>query len=129
MPCERWQRLRNREWPARDTIRFMRCTPGMGVNLWGESPLYENQGCPCLYEWMLPEVQAEGKGVSARMGPKEAGAHTCGPTNRNRIVRLSLRASWHDTTKPTGSGDRVNAAVVHGRFTFLSGEICPSCVR
>jgi hypothetical protein len=33
--------------------------------------------------------------------------------------RLSLRASWHDTTKPTGSGDRVNAAVMHGKFTFL----------
>ena len=21
------------------------CTPGMGVNLWGESPLYENRRC------------------------------------------------------------------------------------
>jgi hypothetical protein len=73
---------------------------------------------------MLPEVRAEGKGVSVRMGPKEAGAQKCGPTDRNRIVRLSLRASWHDTTKPTGSGDRVNAAVVHRKFTFLSGEIC-----
>lgn len=41
--------------------------------------------------------------------------------------RLSLRARWHDTTKPTGSGDRVNAAVVHRKFTFLSGEICLSC--
>jgi len=28
--------------------------------------------------------------------------------------------------KPTGSGDRVNAAFVHGKFTFLSGEICVS---
>jgi hypothetical protein len=43
--------------------------------------------------------------------------------------RLSLRASWHNTTKPTGSGDKVNAAVVHGKFTFLSGEICLSCGR
>jgi hypothetical protein len=43
--------------------------------------------------------------------------------------RLSPRASWHDTTKPTGSGDRVNAAVMHGKFTVLSGEICLSCVR
>jgi hypothetical protein len=42
------------------------------------------------------------------------------------MIRLSLRASWHDTTKPTGSKDRVNAAVVHGQFTFLSGEICLS---
>ncbi len=39
-------------------------------------------------------------------------------------IRLSLRASWHNTTKPTGSGDRVNAAFVHGKFTSLSGEIC-----
>jgi hypothetical protein len=44
-------------------------------------------------------------------------------------IRLSLRASWHNTTKPIGSGDRVNAAFVHGKFTFLSGEICASCDR
>jgi len=30
--------------------------------------------------------------------------------------------------KPIGSGDRVNAAFVHGKFTFLSGEICLTCV-
>jgi hypothetical protein len=40
--------------------------------------------------------------------------------------RLSPWASWHNTTKPAGSGGRVNAAVVHGKFTFLSGEICAS---
>ena len=44
----------------------------MGVNLWGVSPLYENQGYP-LIQGMLPEVRAEGKGVSVRMGLKEAG--------------------------------------------------------
>lgn len=43
--------------------------------------------------------------------------------------RPSFRVSWHDITKPTGSGNRVNAAVVHGKFTFLSGEICLSCGR
>ncbi len=32
-------------------------------------------------------------------------------------------------TKPLGSGDRVNAAVVHGQFTLLSGEICTPCDR
>ena len=52
---------------------------------------------------MLPEVRAEGKGDSVRNGLEEAGWHTCGPTNRNRMIRLSLRASWHDTTKPKGS--------------------------
>ena len=44
-------------------------------------------------------------------------------------IRLSLRASWHNTTKPTGSGDKVNAAFVHGKFTSLSGEICLPCGR
>jgi len=36
--------------------------------------------------------------------------------------RLSLRASWHDTAKPIGSGDRVNAAAVHGKFTSYPGR-------
>jgi hypothetical protein len=31
--------------------------------------------------------------------------------------------------KPTGSGGRVNAAVVHGKFTSLSGEVWLSCGR
>ncbi|MFI5324314.1 MAG: hypothetical protein ACHQ6U_12485 [Thermodesulfobacteriota bacterium] len=41
-------------------------------------------------------------------------------------IRLSPWVSWHNITKPTGSGGRVNAAFVHGKFTFLSGEICAS---
>ena len=36
-------------------------------------------------------------------------------------------ASWHRTTKPSGSGGRVNAALAHGKFTFLLGEICAPC--
>ena len=38
--------------------------------------------------------------------------------------RLSLRASQHWMTKPTDAVDRVNAAVVHGKFMLLLGEIC-----
>lgn len=41
-------------------------------------------------------------------------------------IRLSPWVSLHNITKPTGSRGRVNAAFVHGRFTFLSGEICAS---
>jgi len=49
-------------------------------------------------------------------------------------TRLSSWVSWHNTTKPTGSWGRVNAAFVHGKFTrsrtkpgqALSGEICAS---
>jgi hypothetical protein len=52
-------------------------------------------------------------------------------------IRLSLRASQPHMAKPTGSGGRVNAAVVHGKFMrsrsgpgqALSGEICASCDR
>jgi len=43
--------------------------------------------------------------------------------------RLSPWASWHNTTKPAGLGGRVNAAFVHGKLTFLSGEICLPCDR
>ncbi len=38
--------------------------------------------------------------------------------------RLSSGASQHQMTKPEGTADRVNAAVVHGRLMFLFGEIC-----
>ena len=41
-------------------------------------------------------------------------------------IRLSFRASQPIMAKPAGSGDRVNAAFVHGKFTFLSGDICAS---
>jgi len=41
-------------------------------------------------------------------------------------IRLSPWVSLHNITKPTGSGGRVNAAFVHGKFTLLSGEICAS---
>ena len=43
-------------------------------------------------------------------------------------TRLSLRASQPHMAKPSGSGDRVNAAFVRGKFTSLSGEICLTCV-
>jgi hypothetical protein len=44
-------------------------------------------------------------------------------------IRLSPWASWHNITKPVGSWGRVNAAVVHGKLTFLSGEIGLPCGR
>jgi len=43
------------------------CTPGMGVNLWGESPLYVN---PVNVFNTLTKVLADGKGVSVRKGLK-----------------------------------------------------------
>jgi hypothetical protein len=54
----------------------------MGVNLWGASLLYEN---PITVVRRSKQVLAEGKGVSARRGLKEAGAQGYEPTNRNSI--------------------------------------------
>jgi hypothetical protein len=52
----------------------------------------------------------------------------CEPTNRNVIEgRDSPGASWHNTTKPSGSGNTVNDAVVQRQFTRLSGEVCTGC--
>jgi len=58
------------------------CTPGMGVNLWGVSPLYVN---PVNMLNILTKVLAEGKGVVVRRCLKEAGAQTYEPTDRNSI--------------------------------------------
>jgi hypothetical protein len=44
------------------------CTPGMGVNLWGESPLYVN---PVNVFNMLIKILADGKGGTARDRLKE----------------------------------------------------------
>jgi hypothetical protein len=60
-----------------------RCgTPGMGVNLWGESPLYVN---PVKMLNILAKVLADGKGVAARHRLKEARVQSYEPTNRNGI--------------------------------------------
>ena len=58
------------------------CTPGMGVNLWGVSPLYGN---PVNGLITLTKVLAEGKGIVARRCLKEARVQSYEPTNRNGI--------------------------------------------
>ena len=70
------------------------------------------------------------KSTSRRQGPlREEGSEGSRSANvradeQKPHTRLSPWASWHNTTKPEGSWGRVKAAVVHGKFTFLSGEIC-----
>ena len=97
----------------------------MGMNLWGESPLYEN-----LKVFIV--VMDTNKSTSRRQGRlREEGSEGSRSANvradeQKPHRRLSPQASWHDTTKPAGSGGRVNAAFVHGKFAFLSGEICAS---
>jgi len=54
----------------------------MGVNLWGESPLYMN---PVHHFMMVAKVLAEGKGAIVSWCLKEAGVQSYEPTDRNSI--------------------------------------------
>jgi len=58
------------------------CTPGMGVSLWGVSPLYVN---PVNMLSILTKVLAEGKDAPVREGLKKAGVQSYEPMNRNSI--------------------------------------------
>ena len=84
------------------------CTPGMGVDLWGASPLREN---PRLRSSRRQPL-ADGKGVSARRGLEEARVQSCEPRDTNVIEGLASGASGHNITKPKGSRGVVNGAVV-----------------
>ncbi len=99
-------------------------TPGMGVNLWGGSPLYEN-----LEVFIVMDTN---KSTSRRQGRlREEGSEGSPMANvrddeQKPHRRLSSWASRHNTSEAHRFGSRVNAAFVHGKFTFLSGEICAS---
>src|SRR5512138_821152 len=75
------------------------CTPGMGVNLWGASPLCVESNTVVRQR---KQALADGKGVSARRGLKEAGAQSYEPTKRNSIQGRGVRASQHNMTKSHG---------------------------
>jgi hypothetical protein len=74
------------------------CTLGMGVNLWGESPLYEN--LKVFIVIMLTKVRAEGKGGRANNRLKEAGVQTCETTDRNRIEGSVAGRASHTWQSP-----------------------------
>lgn len=101
------------------------CTPDMGMNLWGGSPLWESLECPTGQKKPL----ADGKGASARVGLKEAREQKCEATDRNRIEGLVPGRVGTSRRSPPGTRDRVNAALVHGQFMFLFGEICTASGR
>jgi hypothetical protein len=80
----------------------------MGVNLWGESPLYVN---PVNVLNILTKILAEGKGGTARDRPEEASGKAM-----SRRTETAYKAQSPGKSAPHGetldSGDRVNAAVV-----------------
>ena len=79
-------------------------TPGMGVNLWGESPLYETGSLKEANhaKWITPidKVRGEGNCGAATIRGKEAGAKTCEATYRNVIEGRVAEASGPGITKP-----------------------------
>jgi hypothetical protein len=76
-------------------------TPGMGVNLWGASPLYENES---LKVGRIPTVTPIDKvladGNCGLIRGKEARVQTCEVTNRNPIEGRRGQASVPSNTKP-----------------------------
>ena len=86
----------------------------MGMNLWGESPLYVN---PVNVFNTLTKVLADGKGVSVRKGLKEARAQVSEDSEAmSRRTETAYKAQSPGELAPHNesldSGDRVNAAVV-----------------
>ena len=64
-------------------------TPSMGVNLWGESPLYETGSLMDDHhaKWiaLIDKVRGKGNCGEATNRGEEAGAKTCEATDRNVI--------------------------------------------
>jgi len=78
-------------------------TPGMAIDLWGESPLYENEG---LKVGSLPAVTPIEQVLEARNCGKatdrgeEASPQSCEATDRNPIQGRCGQASGPTITKP-----------------------------
>ena len=97
-------------------------TPDMGVNLWGESPLYENRMVFMIKNTIKSTSRRQWrKGDRPSEGSRSANVRDDG---QKPNIRLSPRASRHNTSEAHRFGSRINAAFVHGKFTLLSGEIC-----
>ena len=96
----------------------------MGVNLWGESPLYENRKVFIIMDTNKSTSRRQGR--LREEGSKGSPMANVRDDEQEPHIRLSSWASRHNTNEAHRFGSRVNAAFVHGKFTFLSGEICAS---
>ena len=91
---------------CRRPVRKHHGTPGMGVSLWGASPLCEGEG---LKVGGIPAVTpidktlADGNCGRVTDRGEEAGWQTCEATNRNRIQGRSGQASVPCNAKPSSS--------------------------
>ena len=64
------------------------------------------------------------QGRHREVGSEGSPRQNCDLTDRKVIRGRVPGASWHQTAKPSGSGDTVNDPGVQRKFTCLSGETC-----
>jgi len=100
------------------------CVPGMGMILWGGSPLYIFREGVSL---------TTSKSTSRRQGlrgdPKSERSRSANlrADGQKSHTRPNPWVSEHNITKPLRRiWGLVNAAVVQGKIMFLPGEICPA---
>jgi len=100
------------------------CVPGMGMILWGASPLYIFQECD--KESTLISTSRRPGRVGDRSSERSRSANLRADGQKSHI-RPNSWVSEHNITKPVWrKWGMVNAAVVQGRIMFLPGEICPT---
>ena len=94
----------------------------MGVNLWGESPLYVNPANVSVFS-ILTKVLAEGKGVSVRKGLKEA---------RTLATQTGMPNQWLKDQCPkqqcffVDRSDFFGFTMFHGYIPFLNPDYQPT---
>jgi hypothetical protein len=107
---------------AQRTLRPCCGTPGMGVNLWGESPLCEDGS---LKEYRIPNVHSDRQSTrrrQLRQGNRTwegSWSQTCEVTNRNRIQGRFTQASVPCNTKPFPIGWEGKCGACAGKVHVL----------
>ena len=100
------------------------CVPGMGMILWGESPLYIFRKGVILTTLKSTSRWQGRKGDRPSERSLSANLRADG---QKPHIRPNPWVSEHNITKPVWrTWEMVNAAVVQRRIMLLPGEICPT---
>lgn len=103
------------------SAEFALCVPGMGMILWGESPLYIIRRDVIT---TFQKVLAEGKGDRSDSAPKRSlSANLRADGQKLYQAEPQGESAQLDEAHPDHCG-MVNAAVVQRQIMFLPGEIC-----
>ena len=72
----------------------------------------------------MMKTTSQRQGRHREVGSEGSPRQSCESTYRKALRGRVPGASWHQTAKPSGSGDTVKDPAVQRPFTFLSGETC-----